>query len=50
MVDAGVRLETDRAEIVNNLSKSPPDLWNSEHLQLFMQWTGQDAKGYTAKA
>jgi choline dehydrogenase-like flavoprotein len=33
MVDVGLRLELERAEIVNHLNKSPPELWNPEDLQ-----------------
>jgi choline dehydrogenase-like flavoprotein len=49
MVDAGVRLETERAEIANNLSKSLPDLWSPEHLQLFTEGIGRDVKGIPVK-
>jgi choline dehydrogenase-like flavoprotein len=49
MVDAGIRLEPERAEIVNNLGKSPPELWSPEHLQQLMQGNGQDTKGIPLK-
>jgi choline dehydrogenase-like flavoprotein len=33
MVDAGIRLEPERAEIVNNLSQSQPELWDRQYLK-----------------
>jgi choline dehydrogenase-like flavoprotein len=42
MVDAGVRLEREREEIVKDLNKSPPELWNPEHLQWFFAEDNQD--------
>ena len=44
MVDAGIRLEPERAEVANNLGKSPPELWSPEHLQKLMEGNGQDTK------
>ena len=49
MLDAGMRLEPERAEVVNNLGKSPPELWNPEYLQQLMQGTGQDTEGIPLK-